>query len=264
MVSKENFSPVPKFHAIAWAYAVRAASGMNNTAIEVEFMGASCCKAIDGRLKTPQLFAKYINGSSAPTHKGSRCGGMDFVDRIESKYPNTKWWLSHALWKLLYEDNLTLQEIWQIMLTCKIKNLEDFFVRTARNGLVRTGVVTPDKLLTVENSKSTLDTLTFLIGLIKEAEIRLDVRLHKMSVTKVIALIPRLCKEPILKEFAGTLFDFLEIKFFRVSYGLPDNGVEMVFPKSWRDIHTQISKSANGMIKSDNIPSKYRSLFYSL
>lgn len=249
---------------MAWAHAVRVASGMNNTAIEVEFMGDDCCKVTDGRLKTPQLFPKYIKGASAPIQKGSRCGGVGFVDRIEAKYPNTKWWLSYPLWQLIYEDKLTLPEIWQMMLSCKIKNLEDFFIPTANNGLVRTGVVTRDKLITLENSKSALDAFTFLIGLIKEAEIRLDVQLHKMSVSRIIALIPRLSEEPVVKEFAGALFDFLEIKFFRVSYGLPDNGVEMVFPKSWRDIHLQTAKSVTGSIESKNTPSSYRALFHAL
>ena len=264
MALDEKSSPIPKFHAMAWAHAVRVASGKNNSAIEVEFMGKDCCKVIDGRLKTPQLFPKYLKGVSAPIQKDSKCGGVAFVDRIEAKYPNTKWWLSCSLWKLLCEDKLKLSEIWKLMLSCKIKNQDDFFIPTASNGLVRTGVVTRDKLIALENSKSALDTLTFLIGLIREAEIRLDVRLHKMSVSTIVALIPRLNEEPIIKEFAGALFDFLEIKFFRVSYGLPDNGVEMVFPKSWRDIHSQTAKSVKGSIESENSPSSYRSLFQTL
>jgi hypothetical protein len=264
MTPEASSIKIPKFHAMAWAHAVRIASGMSNTAIEKEFMGDGCCKVIDGRLKTPQLFVKYIKGDSAPVQKGSRCGGVCFVDRIEARYPNTKCWLSCPLWQLIYEDKLTLPGIWQIMLSCNIKNLNDFFIPTANNDLVRTGIVTRDKLLALENSKSTLDALTFLIGLIKEAEIRLDVQLHKMSVSRIIALIPRLSEEPVLKEFAGALFDFLEIKFFRVSYALPDNGVEMIFPKSWRDIHFQVSESVTGSIKSENTQSSYRSLFYAL
>jgi hypothetical protein len=264
MASKENPSSIPKFHAMAWAHAVRQATGMNDTAIEKRFMGPDCCRIIDKRLKTPRLFTKYINGESAPTHKGSKCGGMDFVDRIEVEYPNTKLWLSYPLWQLLYMDNLTLPEIWEIMLKCNIKNPEEFFIPTASNGLVRTGLVTRKKLLTLEKSESALVALTFLIGLIREAEIRLVVQIHRMSVSRIIALLPRLCEEPVIKEFAGTLFDYLEIKFFRVSYGLPDNGVEMIFSKSWRDIYLQTSKSVNGSIVSKNVPSSYRSLFHAL
>lgn len=227
-------------------------------------MGEGCCKVIDKRLKTPRLFTKYADGKSAPTHIGSKCGGMDFVDRIEVAYPNTKLWLTLPLWQFLYTDNLNLTEIWQIMVKCKIKNLDDFFITTSEKSLIRTGVVTRDKLLALENSTVALEALTFLIGLIREAEIRLDVQIHKMSVTRILALIPRLCEESVIKEFAGALLDYLEIKFFRVSYGLPDNGVEMIFPKSWRDIHSQTAESANGMIKSDNLPCCYRSLFHSI
>lgn len=264
MAPKASSSQTPKFHAMAWANAVRLASGMKNTAIEKEFMGDGCCKVIDGRLKTPQLFAKYIKGNSAPIQKGCRCGGVGFVDRIEAKYPNTKWWLRYPLWQLLYKDNLTLPEIWEIMVECKIKNLEDFFIPSASNSLVRTGVVTRDKLLKLEKSECALDALTFLIGFIREAEIRLDVQTHRMSVSRIIALIPRICEAPVIEEFAGTLFDFLEIKFFRISYGLPDNGVELIFPQSWRDIHLQTAKSVTGSIKSENTPSTYRSLILAL
>lgn len=260
MTIKEGIYPSPKFHAMAWANAVRVKSGMRDTAIEKKFMGDGCCKIVDGRLKTPRLFTKYANGQSAPIQVGNRCGGMDLVDRIEEKFPNTKAWLYHPLWKML-NGNLTLPEIWQIMVNCEIDNLLDFFDRTLDGSLIRTGNVGRDKLIKLLNSKSYIDVLTFLIGLIKEAEIRLDVRLHRTSVSMLLILIPKFFNDPIIKNFAGTLFDFIESKYFRVSYAIPDSGAELIFTMSWRERHKDISEhlsSKNSFLQSSHM---YRPLF---
>ena len=254
----------PKFHAIAWAHAVLQASGMKNSAIENQFMSDGCCYILDGRLKTPNLFRKYLRGKSAPTQLKAKCGGMVFVDRIETKYPNTKCWLFLPLWKLLYDDPLELSQIWRIMVNTNIKNLDDFFIPTPSGGYVRTGQVTREKLINLENINFTLDALTFLLGLIRESEIRLDVRIHRMSVSRIISLIPKFFNEPVLKEFAADFFDFLEIKFFKVSYIAPDECSEIIFTQSWRDIHPEISKLHVKKLEFEITPSNYRSLFLNI
>jgi hypothetical protein len=259
ITSNRNIS-LPKFNAMAWATAVRNISKKSDFLIEKEFM-PECCKDVDGRPKTPGLFTKYAKGKSAPTQQGNKCGGLDFVDRIEREYPNTKCWLLHPLWIVLSTDDLKLPEIWQIMVNCKINNKRSFFLENSDHNLVRLGSITLKKLLKLEKSKQLIEVVTFLIGLIRESEIRLDVRSHHIVVNRILALLPRFCDIPEFKDFAGALIDYMELKFFRVSYDIPDSAARIIFPKSWREIYPEISKHVSGMIESDNIPDNYRSLF---
>lgn len=253
-------SSPPKFQAMAWAQAVRLVSDMSDTAIEKNFMSPGCCKVLDGRLKTPGLFTKYADGKSAPTHARSVCGGEVFVRRLEKEFPGTSQWLRLHLWKIIDGSIKDLSQIWSIMIGSNIDNLNDFFCKSINNRRVRTGVVTRDKLLVVEKSANEIEILTFLLCLLKEAEIRLDVRVHRMTVTRIISIMPRLNAHPVIKGFAGILFDYLEINFFRVIYSLPDHEGDMCFKKSWRDFHRKLSTEVYGSIKSRNVPSKYRLL----
>ena len=246
---------------MAWATAVRNASNKNDNQIETEFM-PKCSKNTDGRIKISNQFSKYAKGLTAPVQRKKKGGGLDFVDRIEDVYPNTKCWLNLPLWKVLSFKELKLPEIWQIMVDCKITNKQSFFLENSDQNLVRLGGITLKKLLMLVQSEKPLETLTFLIGLIRESEIRLDVRAHRMAVSRILALMPRISEIPEFKNFAGELFDYIELKYFRVKYDIPDSAARMTFPKSWRKIYPKFSKTVIGKITSINNPEKYRSLFH--
>ena len=251
---------ISKFHSMAWGTAVRNASNKNDNEIETEFM-PKCTKKTDGRTKTSNQFYKYRKGLTAPVQIAKIGGGLDLVDRIEIAYPNTKLWLNLPLWRLLSAKELNLPEIWQTMVDCKINNKRSFFIPNSDQNLVRLGSITQKKLLKLERSTKPLEAMTFLIGLIRESEIRLDVRSHHMAVNRIIALLPRISVIPEFEAFAGELFDYIEIKFFRVKYDIPDSGARVTYSESWREIYPELSKRVNGEIQSDNNPDNYRSLF---
>lgn len=263
----------PNFGAMAWANAVKRATSWGNKKIEKSFLKPLIDHPDHKDWQPPNNFTKYLQGKTSPIRSSGQ-GGLNFVDRVEFAHPGTKYWLDLVLWNFVFESDLQLRFIWEKMAECKIANPTSFFEFNSRGYPLRTASINRVKLRSLAQSDNVIEALTFLMGLLREAEIRIDVRTHYQVATTIKSLIPRLNEVPEFKTFLGALLDYIEVKFMRVIYTIPDSGSEIVYPTSWREIYPDISKVAIGVfpLQADssmskdvspivNDPNSYRSLY---
>lgn len=263
-------SKQPHFAAMAWATAVkRATNNWGNKKIEEAFLKPLTYDPNGNEWQAPNNFSKYLNGRMSPTKKEGK-GGLNFVDRVEEAYPGTKYWLDLSLWDFLFKSDLSLSLIWKKMAECHISNKASFFELNNSGFPLRTSTINPEKLRCLATSNNVIEALTFLVGLLRESEIRVDVRSHYQAATTIKSLIPRLVEVPELDRFLGALLDYIEINYLRVTYNTPDSGADLVYPTYWRTEYPNISSLAKGefptrdnMKKSGeaNEPISYRSLY---
>lgn len=204
-------------------------------------MPSSCIKVVDGIKRPPELMKRYANGTNTPKRPRKKCGGIDFVNRIEEVHSNTKHWLEHPLWGLIQKKSLSLHQIHTLMKDCNTSSFSDFFSETSTGGFGRNYIYDFRKIKFLSLERNSLDALGFLMGLLREAQIRTDVRQHRMSVTTMVSIFPAISTIAQIEPFAGDLFDSIEHKFFRVAYLPPDGGAEIAFKKSWREKHTDLA-----------------------
>ena len=120
-----------------------------------------------------------------------------------------------------------------------------------------------ETLRTHVKKKHKIDVLAFLLGLLREAELKIDPRQHRICVSAMLSIFPELSNLPQLVNFSGKLFDILEERFFRVAYPFHEGGSEVVFPSSWRDKWPAISVKYPIMESEANSIS-YRNLITSI
>lgn len=230
-------SEADRLSAMVWAKAVEiATNGLNPHSIELQFMPEECIKEVGGVRKPPKLMKRYAAGEITPTKRGRACGGLDFVERIEVEYPGTSKWLYHPLWELLQPKEYGLAQLHQLMLQLNGPFIGKFFSNTdwPEKTFVRNYSAIQVGDIKSIASHENLDSFAFLLGLLREAEIRMDILPHFNSGKYMKQLFPVVANFPQIQPFAGILFDYLENTFFKMIYNAPD-GSEMYFAERWRD-----------------------------
>jgi len=219
-------SEVDQFSAQVWAAAIQIQSGgLTPYKIETTYMPEECVPKKEGRIVRPALMDRYARGELSPKNDGRRCGGKKLVERLEAAYPGSAKWLSLPLWELMSLKPYSLNDIHQMMAPLQGPFFYKFFSRTTSPGKIylRNFLVDLKEVQRIARHE-TLDAFTFLLGLAREAEHTLDVRVHYHACLGMRALFPAMAQVPELAPIAGRIFDYLENTFFRVIYPDSDGG----------------------------------------
>lgn len=235
-------STADRLSTMVWAEAVKIQSkGMTPYKLEVTFMPEECVPKRDCRVVRPSLMDRYAKGELSPKNFDSRCGGTKLVERIDSTFAGTAKWLYLPLWELMQPKAYSLEEMHQIMAGIEGGFYYKFFSRYdwPERVYVRNFEVDIKEIRKVSRH-NTLDAFAFLLGLVREAEYTLDVRVHFNACIGMSELFPSVARMPEIKPVAGQLFDYLEGAYFRVIYTVPD-GSEIVFRQSWRELYPDLA-----------------------
>lgn len=235
-------SMADKLSTLVWAEAIKIQSKeMTPYMIEVTFMPEECVPKRNGRVVRPSLMDRYVRGELSPKNDGSRCGGAKLVARIDSTFPGTAKWLYLPLWELMQSKAYSLEEMHQIMARVEAPFYYKFFSRADCPERVYVRSFGGDiKEIRKVSRYNTLDAFAFLLGLAREAEHTLDVRVHFNACKGMREMFPVIARMPEIKPVAGRLFDYLEEAYFGVIYSIPDGG-EIVFRQSWRELYPDLA-----------------------
>lgn len=239
---KHRKSLADTLSAIAWSTAVRLESGLDHREIETLFM-PECVKRINGKLSRPRLSDRYATGVLTPKLGKPKCGGLQFVDRVDTCYQGTAKWLHHPLWELLQPKIYSLGELHMIMARLEGKIVRGlFFVENdlTNKTLVRNYNVEP-KVIRKLWKHSSLDNFALLLGLLREAEIRTDMPSHHCACQAMLLMLPQIAKLNPIESIAGLLFDDLQQRFFNVIYTDP-SGNEMIATNAWREMYPRLAE----------------------
>lgn len=236
-------SEADKLSAMVWSRSVKIASGgMAWPKLEVQFM-PECIQRSGGELIRPRLMDRYSNGKLTPKRGGQKCGGLDLVFRIESQFNGTARWLLHPLWDLMQPKYILLADLHRHMLLLNGLFIGKFFSNNDDDGTrVRNYFAEPADIKAISNTEKTLDAFAFLLGILREAEIRADMQNHYCARDGMLKLFPNIAALPPIEPVAGRLFDYIESSYFNVIYIIPPNGDEMIFPKGWREIYPHLAR----------------------
>lgn len=228
-----------KLSSIVWSRAVKIASGgMSRANLEVEFM-PNCVERVGGQLVRPHLIDRYATGLLTPKLGKQKCGGSDLVFRIEAKFEGTARWLFHPLWSLMQPKEYTLNELHTCMADLNGLFFNKFF--SNNEALIRNYFAEPSDVRKIAEEDKTLDAFAFLLGILREAEIRADMQNHNCARVGMRTLLPYIAAIPQMEPVIGRLFDYIENTYFNVIYTIPPYGVEMSFQNSWRETYPDIS-----------------------
>lgn len=229
---------------LAWSKAVEIATGgMTPKRIEITFM-PECVKWVGGQLDRPRLMDRYSSGATTIKGTNSRCGGVGLVERVEAVYPGTAIWFQHPLWNFLQPKPLAMEDIHRWMLQLQGKFVRRFFSENDNDGaLVRNYFTIPADVKDIARNEQSLDAFTFLVGIVQESEIRVDMQNHYCACIGMRKLFPIIAELPQMTSISGRLFDYIEARFFKVIYRIPPDGEEMRFTQSWRDTFPELAKN---------------------
>ncbi|BCM25553.1 hypothetical protein ZMTM_18120 [Methyloradius palustris] len=152
---------------------------------------------------------------------------------------------------------ISLQSIHEILVDHQINSFDKFFINTdAENAQYKRIAWTSVEDIKEISTENSIDAFIFLLGLMREAEIRLQMIEHSHACHGLRKLAPVIAICPELKDIAGEILDYLELNHFSVTY-TTFLGSELFLSKTWRDIHPLLS---NLYTKSNNLSFKRKPL----
>lgn len=170
-----------------WFHHVSHKLNKKAKALELHFMGLDDqTEGVD--VSRPKLWEKYQSGRACPKIKGTR-SKPSIVERVEQEVPFSSRVFTHSLWRLLSNEPLDMDDLREIYLSLHsdIRKLlviqtfrkPDFFWRTPatvidlKKLIIQGGILEEDAELWLK-----LDAAAALLAMVREAEIRQDMRQH--------------------------------------------------------------------------------------
>ena len=199
---KEN-PEIRQMRVQAWFRAVALASGLTPRELEKKFSESDDSR----KVKRSCVWDKYRRGEVAPRSGLRPDGGLNLVDRVEAAYPGTARWLTLALWRLLDGATLEISEIKRGYENLP-NSLRNAFVKTdqslSQNKFWRRSVDTKrmcERLVCL----GTIESLTALLLMLREAELVQNQNLHDMCMKYSMELLRRLDVLALPISFLGVL-----------------------------------------------------------
>ena len=181
----------------AWFRAVAQASGLTPRELEHKFSESDS----DKKVKRSCVWDKYRRGEVVPRMGLRPGGGLNLVDRVEATYPGTAKWLTLPLWRLLDKAPMEMSEIRGYLEGLPNLIRQIFIYGSAQpSGLFWRRDTDYDDACDLLLRFGSLDGLTAVLALVKEAEVIQDQYQHQNCVQKAGEYLARLAYQGLLPE----------------------------------------------------------------
>jgi len=188
---------IRKMRVQAWFQAVSLASGLTPRELEKKFSESDS----DRKVKRSCVWDKYRRGEVAPRSGPRPDGGLNLIDRVEAAYPGTAKWLTLPLWRLLDKVPMEMSEIRRYLEGLPNLIRQIFISVSAQpSGLFWRRDIDYDDACDLLLRLGSLDGLTAVLALVKEAEVIQDQYQHQDCAQKAGEYVARLGGRGLLPE----------------------------------------------------------------
>jgi len=207
---------IRKMRVQAWFRAVAQASKLTPRELEKKFGEPKC----DGKVKRSCMWDKYRRGEVAPRSGLRPDGGLNLVDRVEATYPGTAKWLTLPMWRLLDKAPMEMSEIRGYLEGLPNLIRQIFIYGSAQpSGLFWRRDTDYDDACDHLLRFGSLDGLTAVLALVKEAEVIQDQYQHQDCAQKAGEYIARLeCRGLLPEALIGELSNYLAQRVAAAGY----------------------------------------------
>lgn len=202
---------------------------MNASQLEAMFAEPGKRTPISPALGRSGLWSKYRRGEASPKVNDGASGKTSLVNRVEQRFSGTKRWFTMPLWDLLQRDLIQPAELKEIFLSLQpeVRNLivhQNYHpqARFWRNQTL------PEHLYESLVKIGSIDAVTAVLALIKEAEINQNQHQHKLGLVAWAKCAAKLVYEPVIGEMLSEINKCIEERFIAMAYhaGSGEGGIE--------------------------------------